>query len=91
MQAWRDVVTKHAKVHTIGELKHQQRFCVNYSEFCKCARCEHTKNKVNALGPHNQNVQDKYIRVAGSRPPLASKNGTTTIKSTIEDKCVPLS
>lgn len=83
VKAWRFVVNSQAKVGAIGEHKvsQQQTFCVKYSEFCKCVKCEHTRNKMNAIGPQNQKMLDKYLRNDKFKLPPRP----------IQDKVVPLS
>lgn len=67
--AWKNLTQKAAKVQAIGEFKGQYNFCVKFSEYCKCVKCQFQRNYVDAIGPKNQNVIDKFVRNI-PKPPL---------------------
>ena len=39
-KAWKHQVFQSAKIHAIGEKKFAHNFCVKYSQYCQCSRCE---------------------------------------------------
>ena len=43
----------------IGEKKATQIFCVKYSDFCKCKKCEFQRNRIDNIGPENQKLLEK--------------------------------
>lgn len=45
----------------IGEKKQPQTFCVKYSDFCKCRRCEDMRQKFDNIGPANQRIQQQFL------------------------------
>ena len=61
--SWRHVVKRNAKIHTIGEKKYPHSFCVKYSEFCKCVKCERIRSKFEAIGPQNQKLAKTFLAV----------------------------
>jgi hypothetical protein len=65
--AWRHVAHKNAKIHTIGEKKHPHEFCVKYSEFCKCVKCNRIRSNFEVIGPKNQKLAKTYL--VSEQPP----------------------
>lgn len=40
LRAWRKIITESKRLQMIGERKRTQTFCVKYSDYCKCRKCE---------------------------------------------------
>ena len=47
----------------IGEKKYDHQFCIKYSDYCKCIKCEHLKTLNQAIGPVNQNINNRFLKV----------------------------
>lgn len=87
----------------IGEKKNNQVFCVKYSDFCKCKNCQIQRNKVDNIGPVNQQNQSKNParRESAKRPQTDGRTAQKEEKSPRPilknskaykgDKCLPFS
>jgi hypothetical protein len=86
----------------IGEKRQPHTFCVKYSDFCKCRKCEETRSKFDNIGPENQKLQDRFLgrkerRVAPERRHGQSSKEPKSPKSILKnrkydgDRCLPFS
>lgn len=48
-KAWKHVVKGQAKIHAIGDNKVQAKFCVKYSDFCKCNKCNYIRDNYETI------------------------------------------
>ena len=56
LRAWRKIHEDSKKLQMIGERKQAQTFCVKYSDYCKCPKCEDARQRFGNLGPENQRI-----------------------------------
>jgi len=105
LTAWQGIsLGKQAKLAAIGEKKGaNHQFCVKFSDFCKCFKCEHIRSKFYELGPQNQKNVTLFVdpKEGTKRPQSRHKQKTSSVRISegprtrneleATHKCIPFS